>query len=366
MCIFLIVEILLFLLFFTYRRKNRNSYFFLSALLLLMITGLHNGRFQPEIDFYRYMQTFLDKYGGYGKIDVKGDYDLEPAYAYFVRFLRLFGKTEITYIMGTAICFGIPFLTLVKKYSNVPPMSILLLFVILDTSAFRFYIAGHRQMVATIFFELAFLIYYGKPFKYKNILLAICLVIPLFAHSSSYIVLPMAIGLLFFSLNNKRTLLILLLISLILGLTITNVLSGLTDSLMAYLSTFEQLDRTTTYSVNDIYDDLKPSLTKLLPLTSFTAAVIYYSNEEECKSYPVKALFFATILKNLLGFLPLINRGIIFFIFLGIAGAIPESINKNINCKYVFSLILAGLIFIAYWLYSGPLYGLLPYKFIFE
>lgn len=367
MCIYLVVDLILFFLGYIYSNQYRNHFFYISALIMLIVTGLHNGRcFQPEVDFNRYMLTFFNQDGGYGRIDIKNGFNLEPAYAYLVKFLQFFGKQDYTYIMGTAIIFGLPFLVIVKRFSASPPLSILLLFVILDTSILLIFIAGHRQMLATIFFILAYILYFGYEFRLKKYFVILFLIIPLFAHSSSYLVLPMALGILFIPITKKRTILYMLTASLLAGLILTSFFSNIVHSLMFILSSFESLERTTNYTVNDIYEENIPTINNLAPITLFTATCVYFSSKDEIRSYPVKSLYIATILKNTLGFLPLINRGLTLFILIGIAGAIPQIINHNKQSKSVIMLIIAGLIFVAFLQYTKQSYMLLPYEFIFE
>lgn len=367
MCIYSVVEVILFLLFIYYRNGYKSvKFFYVSAALLLMLTGLHNGMNEGDLDFRDYLNFFIGNWSKYGDLDSKWGYDLEPIFAYFVRFLRIFGRYDFIYIIGTSLCFGIPFLILVKKYSVNPPLSILLLLIIVHTNVFITFFAGHRQMLATTFFELAFLIYFSETFKYKWYLFSAFIVLALFSHSSSYIVFPLVLCIYFLKVSSKKTIYVLLILSLLSGLLLTSVFDNLFTALMRTVSVFDVLDRTTHYTLENVYENANTTIVSLGPLTILSLICVYYSSEKEFKSFPFKSFYIGTILKNFFGFLPLINRGLLFLFLISISCAIPKALNTNPKCKFAISFIVLVNLFLAFRAYSKPDYVLLPFHFIFE
>lgn len=366
MCVYFVVEVILFFLFIHRISHKSEKFFYVSAVLLLMLTGFHNGMNEGDLDYQDYLNLFLGNWSKYGDLDSNWGYELEPVFAYFVYFLRFFGKSDYIYIIGTSLCFGIPFLYMVKKYSVNPPLSILLLLIIVHTNVFITFLAGHRQMLATSFLILAFLIYFEKDFKYKWYLFFIFIILSLFSHSSSYLVVPMAIGIYFLKISSKRTVYILLIVSLFAGLFLISFFDNLVHVLMSSLSAFDVLDRTTYYTTQNIYENADATIVSLGPLTILAFICVYFSSQEEFSSFTFKSFYVAAILKNFLGFLPLINRGLLFLFLISVACAIPKMLDTNKKCKWAICCIVLANLFLAYRAYSKPDYILLPFHFIFE
>lgn len=365
MYIFLVVEIFLFVLYVNCKKRNEKVLFWWSCALLFMMTALHDGNGNTEYgyDFPQYMNFFQGKPSIYGNLD--SGYELEPVYAYFCRFLRLFGRSDFVYILGTALFFGCPFVYLVYKFSNNKPLSILLLFTILNSSTYLTFLAAHRQMTATTLLLICFILY-NTQIKYKKPLIILLALGSLMAHSSSYIVIPLFVLVYYLKVSSRKYVEWAIFVSMIIGLLFFSVMNNFFMTSMTFLSHFDELDRTTFYTLNEIYENNKVSIFRLAPISILSILCVHYSTKKEFDSIYVKSLYTATIFKNMLGFVPLINRGFLLFFLLGIIGAVPSAINTNNRFKICMTVVVIIHIIAAYRDYLAPSFRLAPFHFIFE
>lgn len=340
-----------------------------------MLLGLHDGTGDPKgygYDFPAYLNFFKGKYDIYGNVDDLNSYTLEMPYYYMCKFLRLFGNYDFVYIFGCALIFNIPFLYIVNKYSNNKPLSILLLFIIGHTSLHLFVLSVHRQMVANTFFLLAVIIILNCPkvsWKYnkKQILLCfLCLFIAVLSHSSSYLLLPILFFIYFININSKKLLLYALVVTMFLGVILSNIMNNYFVRLMLLLGDIEEIERSTHYFVNDVYGSTTSTFTALLPLTALTFIFVMYSNKKEINSFFLKCIVTATIIINLFYSVPLMTRSMTTLLLLGISGSIPQAIGYNKKTIYSINIIVILLIYIAYRSYTSPAFRMLPFKFIWE
>lgn len=375
MCIFLYCDIFLLFLSIIYNKRNRNLIFFISFTILFLLLGLHDGTGDPKgygYDFPSYLNFFKGVTDIYGNVENLSTYTLEMPYYYMCKFLRIFGNYDLVYILGCALIFNLPFLYIVNKYSNNKPLSILLLFIIQNTSLHLMVLSVHRQMVSNTFFLLAVIILLNnsqinfKQDKLKILSCFIFLTIALFSHSSSYFILPILLGIYIIKINNRNIILVMLITSFILGIIASEIMLNYMKNLMLLLGNIEEIERTTTYLNNDVYDSLNSSFNALLPLTLLTFVFVYFSNKEEINSFFLKCLVTATIIINLFFSVPLISRSMTTLLLLGIAGSVPYAITKSKKARICIFTVVIMMLYLAYKAYNSPSFRMLPFKFIWE
>lgn len=359
-----------FILAYNYKPIYKNSFWYACVTLATIILGLHNGHFHS--DYPEYLLFFKGKNSIYGVMD-SGTYTLEWPYFYMCKILCFFGKNDFTYIFGTYIIYFIPIFCVIKKYSQCIPLSFLLLFIINRTDLHLFLNTAHRQMVGNTFFMLAIL-YYAyiiKEMRYiikiRNLLSVVALLLlAVVSHSSSYFILPLLLFACFITIYSKRLFEILLFCSLIIGIFFNKLTYLIMVSIMSMLGDFEEVDRTTFYLINEVYDTGIANIQAMLPLTALTFCFVHFSNRNEINSLFTKCMVIATMILNIFYTVPLINRSMTTLFVLGVAGCIPASITNNRRAKKWIFLIVALHLLIAFWQYSKPEYRLLPFEFIWE
>lgn len=375
MCIYFLFDLVFLFMSFVYNKRNKKIIFCISCILLFILLGLHNGTGDPKgygYDFPHYLNFFRGHMDMYGSVDHPESYELEMPYYYMCKFLRLFGNYDFIYIIGCALIYNIPFLYLVNHYSNNKPLSILLLFIVLNTTLHLFVVAAHRQMLGNTFFLLATILLLSKKNinwkndKLKIVLSVLSLLIALLSHSSSYFILPILLFVFYIKVNNKNIILVILIISFILGIIASNIMLNYMKDIMLILGSFENIERTTIYLNNDIYDSATSSFNALLPLTLLTLVFVYFSNKAEINSFFLKCLVMATIIINLFFSVPLISRSMTTLLLIGIAGSIPYAITRNKNARMCIFTVAMMMMYLAYKAYSSPSFRMLPFKFIWE
>lgn len=377
MCIFFFFDIVLFILALNYNERNKRLFYWISALILLFLLGMHNGTGDPHgygYDYPHYLNFFRGKNDMYGSVDSPSTYVLEWPYFYFCKFLRLIGNYDFIYIIGLCLIVNVPFLLYVKKYSNNASLSILWLFLIQNTQTHLFINTAHRQMIAHAFFMMgifAIMSFYEKNEKWfldikKDILIALCLIIAVLGHSSSYFVIVALLVCYFLPQISKKKQIFVVFASMIVGAFMYNVFLGYFTNLMFLLGDVEEISRSTHYLVDDVYDTANASINALLPQTLMTIGVIYCCTEIELKSIFVKCLLLATISVNIFYSVPLISRSFTTLWILAITGCIPIAFRNTTKGKVILSIIVLAQLYTAYKAYASPSFRLLPFKFIWE
>ena len=376
MCIFLFFDLLLFTMVLLYNNRNTKQFFIVSTIILITLLGLHDGTGDPYgygYDYPDYLKFFNGAPSMYGSVDSPQTYELEWPYFYFCKILRFLGNWDFIYIISLCLLVQIPFLIMVKRYSKNIPLSILWIFIIQNTQVHLFIMTAHRQMVAHAFFMIAFLLFLtidrslpSKTNKSKYIIIIACLVIAVLGHSSSYFVLPIMIALILLPEISKRNQLIVVSVSLIVGVFLYETFLNQFTELMFLLGDIEEIQRSTHYLVDDVYDTNKASLNALLPQTLMTLSVVYFSNKEELNSIFTKCLVWATVLVNLFFSVPLISRSLTTFWIIAIAGCIPIAFRNNKKARMVMTVLMMMQIYLAYKAYILPSFRMLPFHFIWE
>lgn len=385
--------------------SNKRQFFYVSGGLLLILTCLHNGQGDSNgygYDFPEYLAFFKGEGDSmYASIESDSGYDLEWPYYVYCKLLGLFFQYDFIYIMGIGLTIGIPFLYLVRKYSNNPALSIFLLLTILNTQTYLFFLSVHRQMLANTFIFLAYIVIESDMQRKKAIALLL-LFLALSSHSSSFIIVPFLLVLWYLKIKIRKSYaLIILGVTFLAGLFINRLLSDEFRALFFLMENSESLERSVHYIVDDVYEEGNTSFNILFPLTAITSFMVCFAKEEELRSFSMKCMLFTTSMYNLLCMIPLIDRGLTIFVLLGIVGAVPISgpitieddensdapdelelltNDNNAEEKVIneveeknFILVKVGLfiilimqIYLANKAYNNPSFRLLPFEFIWE
>ena len=367
MNIFFIADFLLAIFALVCNSKNKKLILIISGGLLLTLTCLNNGQGDPNdygYDFPEYINFFVGRNSMYGS--VSGEYELEWPYYVFCKLLGFWGAFDFVYILGIGLTIGVPFLIVTKKYSNNPALTVFLLLTILNTQTYLFFLSVHRQMLANslIFISLIIL---TSNYHNKRIISALLLLLALFAHSTSFFVIPFLLLLYFINYTlSKKTAYIILFVTFVAGIFISKLLESYYSGLILLLGNIEEIERSTHYIVDDVYDGGNTSFNVLFPLTFITGFVVAFAQKEEISSFSMKCMLFATSVYNLLAVIPLMDRSLTTFILLGIAGSIPKKINTDIPCKIVMMSLLTMQLYLANKAYHNPSFRLLPFHFIWE
>ena len=376
MCIYLYCEIILFIFALLLNNRNEKQLFVVSVIVLLVLLGLHDGTGDPHgygYDYPEYLSFFKGLPSMYGSVDSPHTYELEWPYYYYCKLLRIIGDSDFIYILTTCLVINVPFVIMVRKYSRNAPLSILWLFVIQATLVHRIVNTAHRQMIAHTFFMIALLLFLSidKSLHWKNNkktygAIIGCLIVAILGHSSSYFILPVLIALILLPQISKRNQIIVVSTSFIVGVFFYEVFLNQFTQLMFLLGDIEEIQRSTHYLVDDVYDTNKVSLNALLPQTIMTLSVVYFSNKEELNTIFTKCLVWATVLVNIFFSVPLISRSLTTLWIIAIAGCIPIAFKNNRNARLVMIIVIVLQIFLAYRQYIHPSFRMLPFTFIWE
>ena len=376
MCIYLYFEIFLFLLVLIFNYKNAKLLFYVSVLILLMLLGLHDGTGDPKgygYDYPEYLKFFKGLPCLYGSVDRSDTDHLEWRYDYFCKIIGFCGRVDFVYIIGYCFFVQLPFIILLKKRSSIPPLSIFWLLCIQNTQLHLFVNAAHRQMIAHTFFMIALLLFLSidKSLHWKNNkktygAIIGCLIVLVLGHSSSYFVLPVLIALILLPQISKRNQIIVVSTSFIVGVFLYEVFLNQFTQLMFLLGDIEEIQRSTHYLVDEVYDTNNASINALLPQTIMTLSVVYFSNKEELNTIFTKCLVWATVLVNIFFSVPLISRSLTTLWIIAIAGCIPIAFRNNKKARLVMTIVIIMQIYLAYKQYIQPSFRMLPFHFIWE
>lgn len=369
----IIISIILFMLFFLMsNRKNRTLFTSLSITLFAGILLLTNGQFEYN-DYPEYLKLFIGHQGSvYGDLDVENGYELEKPYAYFNYIVRFFlPRMAYSYILCYGLMWILPIRSLLKKGSYCVPLSLFLICSFLNCSQLLFIITAQRQMIANVAILWAYYIFQYTNYKKKKkvILIVTLLTIALLSHSSSYFVIPLLPILYIIKFPPKKYIIVIMLLSLFFGPTVQNFFRPIFYGLMIQLGSGDEIARSTTYYINDIYEAGTGNINSLLPSTAVGIVLVYFYSKEELKSYGAKLISFSVIAYNLFNSVPLINRALMIFFVLGMILGIPNY-SKNTRL-FKLSLVFVGSMLIYTAIKYGYLNGgennrLFPYPYIWE
>lgn len=369
--IIVISVILFFILFLISNERNKKKVTTLSLVIFAIILLATNGQFEYN-DYPHYLNLYLGHgYSMYGNLDVKNGYDLEMPYAYFVKLVRLIlPRMSYSYIFCYALMWFIPLGLLLKKASNNVSLSLFLICSILGCSQLLFIFTAQRQMIANVCIMWAYYVFQFTNYKKKKktILISFLLIIALLSHSSSYFVIPLLIAIYFLKLLPKKYLIIIMLLTLFLGPTIQSFFQPLFYGLMVSLGSGDEIERSTSYFINETYDVAQRNINSLLPSTAVGISLLLFYSKEELKKYGTKLVVVAIIGYNLFNSVPLINRALMIFIILGLTLGIPQAINNKKKLKVTFIVVGAMLLYTTVKAYEngGESSRLFPYPYVWE
>lgn len=367
MCIYVVVSIILLFLFIQEKKHNAFVFFIISWLIFFMLLAGHNGEFINNMDYKNYMYLFLGKSSMYGSLDVDNGYELEWPFYYFMKFLRLiFPQTNYAYVMAYATFISIPIFLLTSKMKDRTPLALVLLILLFGGYSFVFLLSIQRQMLAISFFIYAYYIYQYTNLKRKNLYILILCFLGLMSHSSSYLVLPLIMFVLFVKFMTKKTMYMCLIISFIMGIMFQHILQSYFSQFISLLSAFSVLDRTTYYTMEGVYDLNSQTFTSLFPYTLLGLITIWLYKKEELNTIASKSLIISIIWYNLFSSIPLFDRSIFFFVILGLTNGLP-SLAVWGKGKIIYSVIILLFLYLNIkHVYSLGNYQMLPYPFIFS
>ena len=373
------IEILLAILFLLNNKNNKNIIYYLSSSLILLIMCFHDGYGNHKgisNDFPEYIGFFTGRGSMYGNIELNvSEYGLELPYYYFCKFLRLFGSSEILYIVAYGIMSTFPILLLIKKYSENSALSILLLFVLMNGYTFLFLYAAHRQMIANSCFLLTWFIVENENIKYiiKYVIAGILLLVAIWAHSTSYIIFPVLIVLYFLSKYSnvvcfsRKTAISFVMGSLIIGTLLQRFWGDYFSLFMISLGDFDEIARSTHYFIDDVYESKKIVFRAVSPLSFLACFFLYKSDDTELHSFPTLCFLAATVGYNLFSSVPLFDRSITTLLIIGAVAAIPRYYMEGRNTeRYLLLILVLFMIRETMKLYNNGSLGYYPVTFWWE
>lgn len=349
MCIYDVWAIILFIArFFQKLHPNNKLLFWIAVVFLLFLMAFRSNDVGPD------MCTYIDSYlgTGWGYAEVK---EQQPVIFVWMNLLKvLFPKTPFVFVFFTTILYMIPVIWAIKLYSKDKIGS--LLSMMLLPGLWLLYIVTIRQAMAQGFILIALIVFFEK---YKNwkYLSGGFLVLALFSHSTSFLIIPLLVGVYFLNIKRKTMMLV-----VVVSLFLTNVFATYAGNLFAsLLGGFSEMDRLTGY-IGSGYDNAIERFRVYLPMSILCCYVLYLNRKEEKCSFFENALFVGVIIYNLLGGLDghLIDRFCNFFYLLAAIGALP-----NQKTKYP----IVSLLFLAYIVRAHNEYlnsDFMTYKWIWE
>ena len=368
MNVYIFIELFFGGMFLFVQDKYHPQYQNFSFIIFLMLLTCHNGVFGDICDYQDYVAFFMGKSCKYGNLNIDGGYELEWPYAIYCKILGVIGTYKYIYIISTAFLSLVPIYMLCRKRCADIAFFFFLLMTMQNTSIYSAFFGAHRQMLGTIFFLFAFYIINYVELTSKSVVLFIALIfLGLSSHSSSFFVVPLAIISYFIKLPSKLYIYFMIIGSFIIGLISPLILYGYFQDLMLLLSPFDEVDRSTHYIIDSVYEININKLSYFLPVNFFAMACFYFYDKEELSSYSSRILLMVVIIFNLFNAIPLINRSLLFFWIIVFSQGLPLSINMDIRAKRVFAIL--GIILIVYvtrFVYSNPAYHLLPYRFFWN
>ena len=368
MNVYIFIELFLMGIFFLVQDKYHPRYLNFSFIIFLLLLTCHNGVFSDICDYQDYVAFFMGVSSKYGSLNIDGGYELEWPYAIYCKILGVIGTYKYLYIISTAFLSLMPLYMLCRKRCADTAFFLFLLLTMLNTSIYSAFFGAHRQMLATVFLLFAYYIINYVEFTVKSIVLFIVLLfLGLSSHSSSFFVVPLAIISYFVKLPSKPYIYFMIIGSFIIGLISPLIFYEYIQNLMLLLSPFDEVDRSTHYIIDSVYEININRFSYFLPINFFAIACFYFYDKKELNSYSSRILLMVVIIFNLFNAIPLINRSLLFFWIIVFSQGLPLSINIDIRAKRVFAIL--GIILIIYvtrFVYSNPDYHLLPYRFFWE
>ena len=365
MWVYIIAVLLLVLLFCSENEQNKRSHGIFAGIILFCVVSGHNG--QMTNDYPHYMNFFSRAgYSMYGTVD---DYNMEPGYLIYVKFLQIFFSRNYEYIIIWGLTICIPFFILIKKISAYKSLPVLLIFVINDGRNLMSFFCAHRQMLSIVLILYAIIIIQSKCNNWK-LLGSICLGLSLFCHSTSFFCLPLLYVVYFIKISRKSVYYYITIVSFL--ITVVFDLESRFYELGMNLSMYFGDDmRFLSEHYVDSSNSINLTIWRYIPLSGLLCLFVYYHKKENINDFYLKCFLMAVVLKNLLGFFPHIARSILLFVILACVGAIPYVLPEKSRKFKIAVMITLSINIILFFRTlqmqnNAPGFYMLPYNFIWE
>lgn len=349
MCIYDIWAAVLFFARYLQKKHPKCGRIFWAAVVFLLFLMVFRSK-NVGPDMHSYIDSYMGTGWGYAEVQ-----DQQPVIFVWMDFLKLlFPKFPLVFIFFTTLLYMLPVIWAIKLYSKDKIGA--LLAIMLFPGLWLLYIVTIRQAIAQGFILLALIIFLKKYKRWKY-LSGGFLLLSLFTHSTSFLIIPLIVGIYYIRLKRKT-----MIIAVVASLFLTNVFSNYAGDLFAsLLGGFSEMERLTLY-IGSTYDNAVERFRVYLPMSILCCYVLWLNRKQETCTFFEKSLFVGVIIYNLLGGLDghLIDRFCNFFYLLAAIGALPSQ-----KTKYP----IVSLLFIAYIVRAHNGYmdsDFMTYKWIWE
>ena len=268
MLVYFLILLLTLILYINNKYSKRAA--LLVMLLLFLLTGLRDT--SVGIDTSRYVELYLYD---------RGDENREPLFAFVSDIIGWFNASGNTWLFLISLFIYVPYMIIVKKYSKVPMMSVLLFLT--STSLFFFDgMNGIRQWIACAFILLGLI----KRSEGKFLPSLVLFLLALGFHYSSFLYLPI---LFLPGIKMKKSLAIAIICFFaVLGLGITSTsLSGLFNQYAILMGNYDgmgsdKLANYANYEYLEVAYNWKYYAFTILPISAIAVASFLKRDDNSC------------------------------------------------------------------------------------
>lgn len=329
-------------------RYNPNKYYSHIGFFIIFIIAAFRSE-EMGNDLQRYVHRFIldDVQGG-----IKGD--LEWGYSLLSSVLWQYSDTPSWYIVATSILTLVPLYFFLTKNSHNPVFSLLFFFILIN--GFGFFMTGIRQSIALVVTLWAFYLFENKKYIYSIGLILLASTI----HSSALFCLLFLLASVIIIENKKRTLYLILLLSVITGFIARVDIFELLP-LLGKLPGFSNI--TEMYSgYSDYHRNALPNFNGLFMTIVPTSIFAFLAIKYIPKSIYSKLLYIGAVLTNIFASTPSIPRYFIYGTFFQIL--IIPSIFRFLKNEEKFIVIVIVSLLVYYFLFiSLEINGIDNYSF---
>lgn len=308
--------------------KSENKYvpflFTIFALFIFILPAFRD--ISVGTDTPSYFQYYLYPNLGYNQ-----NQEIEVGYVSFSNFMRFLGANFYVFVfIITLISIG-SILFFIKKLSNYKLYSLFIFCAAGVTSPMYFlFFSGIRQIMAIAFFILALYFYNKEDRNWFKIILAYAISISF--HVSAFIAIPI-----FFvhkiSISSKVAVL-LIISTFFMGNIIAMYVSEISVYIDMVTSSFLGFAEKGGYVEQIIDDHTSRQLMIILPYSLISLIICFFAGNDLLKSISNKVFLIGVCLNNLLVFMPMSFRLIIYFVIMIII-ILPQFIRDNHSPKWV-------------------------------
>ena len=318
------------------RGRNKSKFFWITGFLVFLTMALRNKNVGTDTEAYVDCWNNSNFYYGNAPTDV--------GFEAILRILRLFGTSNEYFIICISVIMMIGILYFIYKNSKYRVDS-LLFFCIAGTVFvfFLLYLNAMRQCVAMTFFLIGITLYFNQGMIKKNKYIALGFILcTISIHGSSAIVLPVILALPYIKLN-KKTAILLITVTYIIGALGIFQLSSFLSMLSLGNSSFEKYENYTqemTFGMNEGTVIIKMYL---LPFNLTMLYLVCYIKNEQMNEWTFKWLFIGTIMSNLMIDNLMWGRLLLYFIIMSII--VFPNLLRTVSFKYKNYVYLLVIIF---------------------